>query len=108
MKKLFLLPLIALIAVFSISTAISEESGTCCDNYGDNNNDCQGDVTESGCTQLDGTFHDTVSGYSNYECATRQTGGLFCHLIPEFTTIGAGIAVIGAGAGYALIRRKRK
>ena len=29
-------------------------------------------------------------------------------VIPEFTTIGMGLAVIGAGAGFALIRRKRK
>ena len=28
--------------------------------------------------------------------------------IPEFTAIGMGIALAGASAGYALIRRKRK
>jgi hypothetical protein len=27
--------------------------------------------------------------------------------IPEFTTIGAGIAVIGAGIAYSLIRKKK-
>jgi len=30
------------------------------------------------------------------------------HCVPEFTSLGMGIALIGAGAGYALIRRKRK
>lgn len=28
--------------------------------------------------------------------------------VPEFTTIGAGIAVLGAGIGFMLIRKKRK
>ena len=27
--------------------------------------------------------------------------------VPEFTTIGAGIAVIGAGIAYSLIRKKK-
>ena len=31
-----------------------------------------------------------------------------CQCIPEFTTIGMGLAVMGAGAGWALIRKKRK
>ena len=27
--------------------------------------------------------------------------------VPEFTTIGVGIAIIGAGIGYSLIRKKK-
>ena len=42
----------------------------------------------------------------NNPCSGGQTcqGG---QCVPEFTTIGAGIAIIGAGIAYSLIRKKK-
>jgi len=42
------------------------------------------------------------------DCPADKTTCYQGRCMPEFTTIGAGIALIGASAGYALIRRKRK
>lgn len=88
MNKLFLLPVIALVAVMAVSMA----SAGCCltqvsPNVCSSNN--------SGC--LPGTWDD------GYIC----TGGTTC-IIPEFTSAGIGLAMSGAGIGFALLRRKLK
>jgi hypothetical protein len=126
MKKLFLLPFIALVAVMAVSSVsalgIENCSAWCamrwesicptpCTSY--TNYSCP----STGCSQY-------CPGCSNPTCFVETDGNCVWNsgsnsctfgtpysigtCIPEFTSIGAGIALIGAGAGYALIRRKLK
>ena len=98
MKKLFLLPVFALAAIMAMSIA----SAGCCDLYFcANHNACSGTISQTDCVTR-------CNGLGQYAASPVycDTGTGIC--APEFTTIGAGIALAGAGLGYAFIRRKRK
>jgi len=100
MKKLFLLPAIALVAVLAIS---SVSASMCC--YTDSN-------CALGYQKWPGGGCKSVCFDNGYDsCKTFDDSQNSCKdpcIVPEFTSLGMGIALIGAGAGYALIRRKRK
>ena len=104
MKKLFLLPAIALIAVLAVTLASAgyNANAGCCRWY-DTQWHCSAPVTLQWCSNTI-TDPDVTSGVFDGWNSACLDG--YC--IPEFTSLGAGIALIGAGAGYALIRRKRK
>ena len=89
MKKLFLLPAIALFAIMALN--VVSASTICCQ------------TGASSCSLFE--------FYGSESCLDHGWSGCRSELqaqCPEFTTIGAGIAVLGAGLGYALIRKKRK
>ena len=107
MKKLFLLPVIALIAVMAISSVSA--ALYCCYASDDCSGGASGPYTGIGCSSTCGpnlnypSVYSCTPGIDLSTCATSP-----CVSVPEFTTIGAGIALAGAGLGFALIRRKRK
>ena len=69
--------------------------------------DCPADTCKDALTKRDWRCNSNhCCEYSDVICSGEWCDGGQC--VPEFTTIGAGIALIGAGAGYALIRKKRK
>ena len=102
MKKLFLLPVIALFAVMIISLA-SATNYYCYINY-----DCS-DYGENGWSGDSCGVCWGAGGHHFQACRldTGQPSGS-CDKIPEFGTIGMGLAITGAGLGYALIKKKRK
>jgi len=110
MKKLFLLPVIALIALICLNLAAASKfccpeptMGTCGDGAYVSTNPCPNNLgcPDENCGIINGPW--CCDGY----CLEYQQCEN-CHCIPEFTTIGMGIAIAGAGIGWALIRKKRK
>jgi hypothetical protein len=101
MKKLFLLPVIALFIVIPLVSLVS----AC-----DTNRECAIENTCSVdnrhvCNEYcgsDRTCHESCP----IDCSPNSCINGQC--VPEFTSLGMGIAIAGAGVGYALIRRKLK
>lgn len=55
-------------------------------------------------------FQKTITGGTYCDISNPCSGGQTCsggQCVPEFTTLGAGIAIIGAGIAYSLIRKKK-
>ena len=114
MKKLFLLPVIALVAIMAIvnvsaDCCASKTScyGTCTDPVKVADSFCIGHDCDPGkCWRNDiRSCTDWGAGCVGGDVTQYSYG---CTAIPEFTSIGAGIALAGAGLGWALIRRKLK
>ncbi|MEM2956607.1 MAG: hypothetical protein QW041_03495 [Candidatus Pacearchaeota archaeon] len=106
MKKLFLLPVIALFVILGISF-VSAVTYSCfysraeCESGGGPLGACYestGNSCTSACFSQGYTWCKAGSCYVDNPCLAA----------PEFTTLGAGIAIAGAGVGYWLLRRKRK
>jgi len=107
MKKLFLVPVIALILASGIvSAGCSNFYGGCSQTNpsASFSNHCEGtDAKNYIC--LIGVCGDVITHCGSEGCQ-MSNGNAGC--VPEFTSLGMGIALIGAGTGYALIRRKLK
>ena len=93
MKKLLMLAVVVALLAMPFVLAVPSITGMVGD--GSIGSDCDSSPGSSGCQQ----------GACN--------PGLTCVIdtctceIPEFTTIGAGIALAGAGIGYSLIRKRK-
>ena len=121
MKKLFLLPVIALIAVMAIAnaSAYSSCSLTCSSTHSCFSGKCvieqDPKVPDSYCPggcQGDECHaiyigNCVIFGGGGCGVGTSQYESAYCR-VPEFSTIGAGLALIGAGAGFWFIRKKRR
>ena len=99
MRKLSLLLAIALIAIFGVSIV---RASSCCQYlYG-----CStwNDADDPSCAESCGGSPEICGGSFAYH---QICSGGDC-VVPEFNSLGMGLAIVGAGMGFVLVRRKMK
>ena len=108
MNKLFLLPIVALVAVMAVSLVNASSCCTCGDST--NGYRCALYISINDCTTLPGGFCEGYhrgtwisDGHIVYDTSVTPNT---CDCVPEFTSAGIGLAMSGAGIGFALLRRK--
>ncbi len=115
MKRNIILSLVLLFTLVNIGLVSAQETGGYCEV--DNGDSCQyipfGEITLNGnplteaqerafCGFIGGTYHEEFSTVPN-ECTD-----VFANMLPEFSTIAAGLALGGAGISFFYLRRNER